>query len=521
MNGVTAKQDIANSFKAHFVNVSKPNNQQKVDSLDAEFKTKHAAAFSCHTHCDCASHCIDVQTVVDSVLSMKKGKCCDDTQLHAEHLFYAPLPLFQRLQHLFQRMLLHEFVPHQFQRGTIIPLVKDNQGDKSDQNNYRGITIAPIISKVFEHALRIVFTPYLSTSSYQFGFKKKSSTSLAIHYLKESINNYTSNGSNVYCSFLDASKAFDRLVHAGLFLKLLQRRVPLTFLNVIIFWYSDLVCRVRWGDAVSEWFTIKAGVRQGRVLSPIFYCIYVDDLVDILKAIGIGCQLRGHFLSILLYADDMALLAPSLKGLQKLISATEIFCAEWDIMLNAKKTKNMVFGKSCTLPNLTLTGTNIEWVNSWSYLGVTLKSHKFFNCCIDNKIKSFYRATNAILRIDGRSDEMVMLQLLESQCISILTYAVEVIHVADRDERRKLRVAYNSVFRKVFGYRDWESVSNLQHALKRPTWEELLEKRTLNFMKTVDNFSFLTPNSSFCICILFLDFHSLSYLFALHDSHVN
>ena len=82
-----------------------------------------------------------------------------------------------------------------------------------------------------------------------------------------------------------------------------------------------------------------------------------------------------------------------------------------------------------------------------------------------------------------------MLRLLESQCISILTYAVEVIHVADRDERRKLRVACNSVFRKVFGYRDWESVSELQHALKRPTWEELLEKRTANFMKSVEQCS--------------------------------
>ena len=151
----------------------------------------------------------------------------------------------------------------------------------------------------------------------------------------------------------------------------------------------------------------------------------------------------------------------------------------------------MLFGKDCTLPNLVLEGKNIEWVKSWSYLGVTLKSHKSFNCCIESKIRSFYRSANAILRIDGRSDEIVMLRLLESQCISILTYAVEVIHIADRDERRKLRVAYNSVFRKVFGYRDWESVSELQHALKRPTWEELLEKRTANFLKSFQQFALL------------------------------
>ena len=59
------------------------------------------------------------------------------------------------------------------------------------------------------------------------------------------------------------------------------------------------------------------------------------------------------------------------------------------------------------------------------------------------------------------------------------------ISVADRDERQRLRVAYNSIFRKLFGYRDWESVTNLQHALNRPTWEELIERRTSKFMLTV------------------------------------
>ena len=90
---------------------------------------------------------------------------------------------------------------------------------------------------------------------------------------------------------------------------------------------------------------------------------------------------------------------------------------------------------------------------------------KAFNSSIDSKVKSFYRSANAILRIDGKSDEIVMLHLLETQCISILTYATEVIHVADRDERRRLRVAYNSIFRRLFGYRNWESVTELQHAL--------------------------------------------------------
>ena len=337
------------------------------------------------------------------------------------------------------------------------------------------------MSKIFEYVLQFLFHSFLTTSTYQFGFKKKSSTSHAIFCLQETIDYYTSHGSNVYCSFIDASKAFDRLVHAGLFLKLLRRHVPLLFLNLIMAWYSNLRCRVRWGDTHSDWFCIKAGVRQGGILSPIFYCLYVDDLVDILVGTGAGCYLKLVFLSILLYADDMALLAPSLKGLQTLLSATEQYCKKWDIMLNPKKSKNMCFGKSYELCPLKLDGKNIEWVNSWSYLGVTLKAHTRFNCCIDEKIKSFYRSANGILRIEGRSEETVMLQLLETHCLSILTYAINVIHVADRDERRRLRVAYNTMFRKIFNYRPWESVTDLQHALHRPTWEELVNKRKEKF----------------------------------------
>ena len=82
---------------------------------------------------------------------------------------------------------------------------------------------------------------------------------------------------------------------------------------------------------------------------------------------------------------------------------------------------------------------------------------------------------------------MVMMQLLEAHCLSILTYAIEVIHVDNRDERRRLRVAYNSLFRKVFVYKTWESVTELQHALHRPTWEELINKRRDTFRQRISH----------------------------------
>ena len=125
----------------------------------------------------------------------------------------------------------------------------------------------------------------------------------------------------------------------------------------------------------------------------------------------------------------------------------------------------------------------LDWVDQWSYLGIVLKSNIFFDCNVEERTKKFYKCLNAILRVEGRSNDLVMLQLLETHCVPILTYAVEVLHISDVTSRRQLRVAYNSIFRKIFGYRRYESVTILQGFLSRPTWEQLCEKRRHNFNK--------------------------------------
>ena len=134
---------------------------------------------------------------------------------------------------------------------------------------------------------------------------------------------------------------------------------------------------------------------------------------------------------------------------------------------------------------MTLDGAEIQWEDEWSYLGVTLKSGITFGCTVSARIKKFYRCANAILRIDGRSDDLIMLQLVETHCVPLLTYAIEIVHVANRDDRRQLRVAYNSLFRKIFAYRWSQSVTALQHFLSRPTWEELVEKSKNSFTKNI------------------------------------
>ena len=74
---------------------------------------------------------------------------------------------------------------------------------------------------------------------------------------------FTSQGSQVYCVSLDASKAFDRMIHSGLFVKLAKRGISLPFIRMLKYWYSHLQCAVLWKAVLGNIFNITRGVRQG------------------------------------------------------------------------------------------------------------------------------------------------------------------------------------------------------------------------------------------------------------------
>jgi hypothetical protein len=224
-----------------------------------------------------------------------------------------------------------------------------------------------------------------------------------------------------------------------------------------------------------------AGVRQGGVLSPIFYSLYVDDLISELVHSGVGCYMDEIFLSCFLYADDMAIVAPSMRALQNLLNICAKYCLDWDVKLNPKKSKLMFFGKvDCHLAPVTLQGVTLEFVGMWSYLGINVCSGRSFSCSVTEKIRKYYKCVNAILRT-GNCSEPVLLRLIEAHAVPILTYGIEIIYISDPNEKRQLRVAYNTAFRRIVSIRPFDSVSELQQLLGRKTWEQIVEKRQSSF----------------------------------------
>jgi hypothetical protein len=174
--------------------------------------------------------------------------------------------------------------------------------------------------------------------SYQFSFKAKHGTDQCIFVLKEVIDFYASCSSPVYLCFMDSSKAFDRVNHYCLFDKLLRRGVPPIAVRLLCTWFSSQSFIVRWSSVLSESFTVSNGVRQGGVLSPVLFNVFMNDLSIKLQSQNSGCSFNGIMLNHLFYADDSVLIAPSPTALQNLISVCQEYAMDNDIKYNTLKT---------------------------------------------------------------------------------------------------------------------------------------------------------------------------------------
>ena len=205
------------------------------------------------------------------------------------------------------------------------------------------------------------------------------------------------------------------------------------------------------------------GTKQGGIISPKLFSLYIDDIVKILKRSGVGCNFVEVFVGCILFADDMVLLAPSRGALQRLIDLCNDFFSMYCLSFNARKSKIMVFGKGCldTPKPLSLNGSLIDFTNEWKYLGTTVKAGRRLGFASQPDLAAFYRATNSILHSLPGAHEHILITLLYCNCVPILTYACSVKEYS-ATEMSNCNTAVNNALRKVFGFTRWESIRSLR-----------------------------------------------------------
>ena len=256
----------------------------------------------------------------------------------------------------------------------------------------------------------------------------------------------------MYGCFLDASKAFDHVDHLLLFNKLLRRNLPPAVVRVLLAWYTDQKAGVRWNGSLSNKFSISNGVRQGGVLSPILFTIYIDDLLLELEQQGIGCYWNHIFAGAVCYAEDIALIAPSPSALRHMLKTCSLFASKHSLTFNASKTQLIKFFRcpplKDELASFSFCGHILKYCNSVTHLGHTLSQDLSDNLDITAVRKDMCRKANHILMVFGACDPAVKSKLMCSYMSSLSLYGCSLWRVSST-EMCAMEGAFNNIVRKI------------------------------------------------------------------------
>ena len=252
---------------------------------------------------------------------------------------------------LFNDILSSGTFPSIWCESLITPIHK--KGSYSDPNNYRAVSVANSLSKVFMKILSTRLTIWANVNGAidesQAGFRAGYNTTDNMFNLNAVIQKYTSKRhGRLYVFFIDFFKAFDSCKHQQLWCSLVRKGIKedSLLLAVLKSMYSQLSSCVKLPDGLTEYFDCNIGTKQGCVSSTIIFALYINDLVTHLKrhcGSGIFISNQVEEIQALMFADDIATVAETAWKLQTQINRIYEFCESTGMQLNLDKSKIMVF----------------------------------------------------------------------------------------------------------------------------------------------------------------------------------
>lgn len=266
-------------------------------------------------------------------------------------------------------------------------------------------------------------------TEYQAGFRKKYSTMDNLYNLTAIIQLKFSEKKKVYAFFVDFKAAFDKVVRKSLMFKLSSIAVSTKMVQFIRKVYQSTTCTIWNGEELSDKFETYSGVKQGCLLSPLLFSIYLNDLHDHLEG---GLNIDGMNIRVLLYADDIVLIAEDVKVLQLMINNLESYCDYWDLEVNRAKSKIMVFrngGRIAQNEKWSYKGSEIEIVPEYCYLGTILTPKCVFKKHVEARnisAKNCINATWNSLLVKNDISINTKIQLFNAVCRSVQSYGCQI-----------------------------------------------------------------------------------------------
>jgi hypothetical protein len=228
----------------------------------------------------------------------------------------------------------------------IFPILKE--GDVLDPGNYRGITLLSVVGKLFGRVLNArlmrVGEQMGVFGQEQGGFRVDRRCPERLFVLHSMLSQRLVEKKKTLCAFVDLRKAYDRVWRDGLWKQMWEKGVRGKAWRVVREMYRGVKSAVLVEGEASDYFEVEIGVRQGDVLSPWLFNIFVEGLVDKLRGKELGIRIEGRLVGIMLFADDIVLLADDEGMMQRMLDELSEWCKQYRMEVNETKSAVLCFG---------------------------------------------------------------------------------------------------------------------------------------------------------------------------------
>ena len=352
-----------------------------------------------------------------------------------------------------------------------MPIFK--KGDKHNPSNYRPIVLLSSVGKIFERIIHKHLHNFMIDNNliykYQSGFLPNNSTVYQLLEIYHNICMGMEDKKNTCLVFCDISKAFDRVWHKGLLLKLEAYGVKGSLLQLLNNYLSERQQAVFVNNSLSQFQTVNAGVPQGSVLGPFLFLLYINDISD--KLISLSR----------LFADDTSMSASSQNNtelketLNHDLEELVVWSKKWKVKFNPDKTELLCIGKNMEDFNLRFGDSVILPVESHKHLGVTLASNAKWSQHIDNICKTALKEINGLRKLKYLLSRSALNRIYCTFILPLLEYACEVWGGCSKFDEDKLEKVQLEAARIVTGMPLFASRESLYF---ETGWETLKDRRT-------------------------------------------
>jgi hypothetical protein len=309
---------------------------------------------SMHDACRLLNREVSLQEILEAKEKVNRGKAAGFDgmpiecflglrDMNPESPTYRQLvsPLDSIIMYIFNTILRTGCYPESWRLAVLMPLLKGSKLDARDPSNYRGIALLACLSKLFANVLERRLTDFQWTCNLicdeQFGFTRSRRTIDPVFILDSLIDDAMARNEYLYAAFVDFKKAYDYVPLNALFVKMLRANMHGSVFRVLHSMYAAVRSVVLVGVSMSEVIEQFVGLRQGCILSPSLFSLFIADLPQYLRNLEGGqgvlecneVMLHDTVVHVLMYADDLVLVARTPEALQRLLDRLREYCAIW------------------------------------------------------------------------------------------------------------------------------------------------------------------------------------------------